>query len=44
MKNQGSSAKVVGTRRPYFSNQVNKVLAFLGIFKDILDIETTPFD
>ena len=39
-----SSAKVVGTRRPYFSNQVNKILAFLGIFKDILDIETTPFD
>ena len=44
MKNQGSSAKEVGTRRPYFRNQINKILAYLGVFRVVLDIESTPFD
>ena len=44
MKYQGSSAKVVGTRRPYFRNQINKILAYLGVFRVVLDIESTPFD
>ncbi|MBE7302999.1 NAD-dependent malic enzyme [Staphylococcus epidermidis] len=36
-----AGAKVVGTGRSDFPNQINNVLAFPGIFRDALDVEAT---
>lgn len=36
-----AGAKVVGTGRSDFSNQINNVLAFPGIFRGALDVEAT---
>ncbi|MDU0469433.1 NAD(P)-dependent malic enzyme [Staphylococcus epidermidis] len=36
-----AGAKVVGTGRSDFPNQINKVLAFPGIFRGALDVEAT---
>lgn len=36
-----AGAKVVGTGRSDFPNQINNVLAFLGLFRGALDVEAT---
>lgn len=36
-----AGAKVIGTRRSDFPNQINNVLAFPGIFRGALDVEAT---
>ncbi|MEW4416399.1 NAD(P)-dependent malic enzyme [Staphylococcus capitis] len=36
-----AGAKVIGTGRSDFPNQINNVLAFLGIFRGALDVEAT---
>ncbi|MEJ7528314.1 NAD-dependent malic enzyme, partial [Staphylococcus lugdunensis] len=36
-----AGAKVVGTGRSDFPNQINNVLAFPGIFRGALDVEAT---
>lgn len=38
---QAAGARVIGTGRSDFSNQVNNVLAFPGIFRGALDIQAT---
>lgn len=38
---KAAGAKVIGTGRSDFSNQINNVLAFPGIFRGALDVEAT---